>query len=722
MKVTSWVGASLVLGVAGSASAWAAAADSASAGASDNNNVPVLNEVVVTAERRNTDLQRTPIAATVLSGADLGAKGIVTVDQLQTAMPSVTVQNFGQGNDFNIRGIGKGEHNTQTSTGVIIYRDGVATFPGYFQDEPFYDIGSLEVLRGPQGTFVGQNATGGAVFITEANPTLGGFNGYVLGQYGNYNDAMLQGAVNLPVSDTVAARVAFYDEYRDTFYHITGPFTGGNGTLKESSLRLSLLWKPSDALKVVWKNDYNYIDSGGYPADPATATNDLFHITANAEQLAIDQFARSVLNVDYTFANGITLRSISGYQWGRTAYDADLDGTSAGFTTFQDAVKEKIYSEEINLISPDHGFLTWVGGLYYQANNYYFPVGHFDIGLPPGIYDYDLDGVNLTNTAAAFGQLTFNLPADWQFQLGVRYSHSDSTNHVRIYTPEPAFASLLPDHQSEHDDKVTGKAALSWAVDSDNFLYAFVATGYKAGGLNVPSSFTLPQPFRAEYVTDYEIGWKATAFDGHLRTQLGGYYTDYKNFQVTIDNPTEPTLTLEVNNPSATKLYGVEMSAQAAIGNLALDFAAAVAHSSLGAFYANDPRFAGVAVCDPRSGPASTGCVNLSGHPQTYAPTVTVDVGGQYVIHVGGNDTLTPRVNYAHIGSQWATLFDQAALGDHLQNRNLLSAQLVYQHGDWSVAGYGENLTDDHYVSAVISGLRFAGAPRQYGIRVSRSF
>jgi iron complex outermembrane receptor protein len=720
MRVTSFIGMWLTLGTA-VGNVWAAAAADESSPSAPEQTV-ALSEVVVTAERRSTDLQRTPIAAGVLTGADLGAKGIMTVDQLQTAMPSVTIQNFGQGNDFNIRGIGKGEHNTQTSTGVIIYRDGVATFPGYFQDEPFYDIASLEVLRGPQGTFVGQNATGGAVFITEANPTLTGVNGYVLGQYGNYNDALLQGAVNLPISDTVAARVAIYEEYRDSFYHITGPYTGGNGTRKESSARLSLLWQPSQALKVLWKNDYNYIDSGGYPADPATARNDLFHLSANAEQLAIDQFARSTLNVNYTFGNGITFRSISGYQWGRTAYDADLDGTSTGNSTFQDAVKEKTLSEELNLISPDQGWLTWVTGLYYQANNYYFPVGHFDIGLPPGVYDYDLDGVNLTNTAAAFGQLSCNLPGDVQLQLGLRYSHSDSTNHVTIYVPEPAFAGTLPDHQTEHDDKVTGKAAVSWSVDSDNFLYAFVATGYKAGGLNVPSGLTLPQPFRAEYVTDYEVGWKATAFDGHLRTQLGGYYTDYKDFQVTIQNPTAPTLNIEVNNPSPTKLYGVELSAQAALGSLSVDFATAVAHSSLGTFYANDPRFAGNTLCDPRSGPAVGTCVNLLGHPQTYAPSFTLDVGGQYVIRFGGGDTLTPRVNYAHISRQWATLFDNQALGDHLQDRNLLSAQLGFQHGDWTLTGYGENLTDDHYVSAIISGLRFAGAPRQYGIRLTKNF
>lgn len=182
------------------------------------------SDIVVTAERRSESLQRTPIAATVMTGDDLANAGVTTVDQLQFVSPGATVNNFGQGIDFNIRGIGKAEHNTQTTTGVITYRDGVATFPGYLQGEPYYDIARVEILRGPQGTFVGQNATGGAVFVTSRNPEIGGgYHGYIMGSAGNYDYFGLQGAVNLPISDTLAARVAFNTDHRDSFYDITGP-------------------------------------------------------------------------------------------------------------------------------------------------------------------------------------------------------------------------------------------------------------------------------------------------------------------------------------------------------------------------------------------------------------------------------------------------------------------------------------------------------------------
>ena len=255
-----------------------------------------LTEVVVTAERRHTDLQTTPISATVITGGDLANMGVTTIDALQFASPGAVINNFGQGNDFNIRGVGKAEHNSQTTVGVVTYRDGVATFPGYFQGEPYYDIATVEILRGPQGTFGGQNATGGAVIVNTNDPIIGGgVNGYVQVQAGNYTDFGLQGAVNLPISNTLAARFAFNSESADSFYHVTGPnggsYTGNPGKLREASGRFSLLWKPDEALSVLLKTDFNYLNFGAYSASPYNSTEDLFNIGVNSPQEALDRFA-----------------------------------------------------------------------------------------------------------------------------------------------------------------------------------------------------------------------------------------------------------------------------------------------------------------------------------------------------------------------------------------------------------------------------------------------
>jgi iron complex outermembrane receptor protein len=675
-----------------------------------------LEEIVVTAERRRTDLQKTPIAATVMTGDHIAASGVTMVDQLQFISPAAVINNFGQGIDFNIRGIGKAEHNTQTTTGVITYRDGVATFPGYFTAEPYYDIARVEILRGPQGTFVGQNATGGAVFVTSQDPVInGGHRGYLQGSFGNHDNLGAQGAINLPIGDRLAARFAFNVDERDSFYDITGPFSGDDG-VSTVSARIGFLWEPSENLSVLWKNDYNYLDLSGYPADPVNSANDHFDLTANAEMLARDRFGRSVLEVEYEFGNGTTLRSVSGYQKGRTEYRADLDGTSLGNSIFGDAVDEEIFSQELNLISPDSGKLRWIVGAYYQDDEYTFPPGEFYIVSPAGLYL--LDGTNPKETSALFGQLAFDLTAGLELQVGARYSDSDTTNHINVNQ----FGLPLVQEQQANYSNTSGKVALNWTVDEHHFVYAFVATGFRPGGLNVPVGLGIPDPFDEEEVTNYEIGWKAGWLGGNLRTQFDVFYNDYENFQVIVGYPDIPVFGFELNNPNSTQIYGFEAQIEAAVGAFSLDAGLGWLRSDLGKFFAVDARIPSFGPCDPETGPETAACRNLEGNEQTYAPEFTFNLGLQYQFGLGDNSSLTPRINYGHISEQWATLFQNRARGDRVEQRNIVNAQIAWKRGDFVATLYGTNLTDQHYVGAINSGLRFSGAPRQFGLRVMKAF
>jgi len=702
---------------------WCGVASAQTAPASDKDKGTTVQEVVVTAERRTSNLQTTPISATVISGNNLIKDGVLTVDSLQFIAPGLTINNFGQGTDFNIRGIGKAEHNSQTTVGVITYRDGVATFPGYFQEEPYYDISSVEILRGPQGTFVGQNATGGAVFITSNNPVInGGNHGYIAGQVGNYDDGALQGAINLPISDTLAARVAFNGESRDSFYTVTGPNHGDPGNLREGSVRLGVLWKPTNALSVLFKTDYNYLDLGAYPADPYNSTENPFHVTANFPAEAVDKFVRSDLKIDYVLPGGITLRSISGYQFGNTLYHTDLDGTSASNFTFGDQVTEEIHSEELNIISPSTGPITWILGGYYQSDKYDFLPGEFFIGEPAGspFTSYTLQGTNPEQTTAAFGQISFALPANFQLQVGARYSDSRTTNHVTV----DQFGLPIVDEQSASSNGVTGKVALNWTIDPHNFVYAFVATGERPGGLNVPVGIGQPAPFGPEHVTEYEVGWKAGMLDGHLRTQLDAYYNNYQDFQVIIAYPFFPTFGFELNAPQPTKIYGLEAQAEGVFGDFSFDAGLGLMHSQIGTFYAIDPRQPIISVnpCLPATGPASSSCIDLGGKQQTYAPNFTFNIGAQYIFRVADGDTITPRLNYGHVSDQWATLFENSALGDHIGERNIFNSTIAWAHGSIVGTLYGTNLTNEQYVGALNSGLRFMGPPRQFGVRLMKTF
>lgn len=721
MKIQGyWATLPLLLGCSGIAGAQAVTGSQASPGDQQ------MAEVVVTAERRHTDAQHTPISATVLSGSELASFGVTNVDSLQFATPGATIDNFGQGIDFNIRGVGKAEHNSQTTVGVVTYRDGIATFPGYFQEEPYYDVANVEILRGPQGTFGGQNATGGAVFVTTNDPVIkGGFDGYASGQVGNYSDFALQGAVNLPINDVLAARFAFNTERRDSFYHVTGPnggaYDGNPGNLRTYSARLSFLFKPDEALSVLWKTDFNYLDMGAYPADPYNSTEDLFNIGVNSPQKAFDRFGRTMLKIDYVLPDGITLRSVSGYQNGNGAYWADLDGTNVGNNFFADYVKETLWSEEFNVISPDKGVVTWIAGVYADGDKYDFPPPYqFIIGTPPGnlATEYLLQGTNPESAVAGFGQLSFQLPAGFQLQIGGRYTSAKTTNHVQVLQ----YGLPLADEQAQKYSNTSGKVSLNWSVDANNFLYAFASTGFRPGGLNVPVGLGTPAAFDSEKITDYEIGWKATNLDGHLRTQVDGFYDVYKNFQVTVGYPQFPTFGFELNNPNATHIYGFEAQAQAVFGEFSIDAGSTIMHSSLGRFFATDPRIASFTPCDPQLGPTSASCIDLTGHQQTYAPNFTFNLGMQYRFVLTANDSLTPRLNYGYVAPQWATLFENSSLGDHLSGRDISGFQLAWQHARYLTTLYGTNITDQHYVGALNSGLRFAGPPRQYGLRFLATF
>jgi iron complex outermembrane receptor protein len=706
----------LALGWSGMAAAQPASPPPDSPAASSDKTV---EKVVVTAERRRTSLQKTPISATVISGEDLENKGVTNVDQLQFVTPMAAVNNFGQGIDFNIRGIGKAEHNTQTTTGVITYRDGVATFPGYFTAEPYYDIARVEILRGPQGTFVGQNATGGAVFVTSNNPVIdGGYHGYIAGQIGNYSDFGAQGAMNVPISDDLAARVSFNGETRDSFYDITGPHTGNDG-LKMLSGRVGLLWQPTSQLSLLFKTDVHHLDFGGYPSDPVLAANDPFEMTSNADHYARDRFMRSVLKADYVFENGTTIRSITGYQWGNSAYRTDLDGTSVGINTFRDSVDETIWSQEVNIISADDARVRWIVGAFFQTDVHDFLPGAFVAHTPfPGPGDYILEGINTVQGRAVFGQLGFNLADSLELQLGARWSDSWTKNEGFI--SQYGFPILM--RQSEKYDDVSGKVSLNWSVNEDNFVYGFVATGFKPGGLNVDVGLGPPAPFDSEKVTSYEVGWKSGMFDNHLRTQFSAFYNNYEDFQVIIGYPLFPVFGFELNVPDTTVMYGVELQAEAVFGNFSVDAGLGWMHSDLGKFFATDPRAASFAACNPATGPAGATCLNLEGRDQTYAPEFTFNIGAQYVFELGDSDTLTPRLNYGHVSQQWATLFANPARGDRIEERDIFNAQLAWTHGEWTTTLYGTNVTDQHYVGAINTGMRFAGPPRQFGLRVAKVF
>ncbi len=273
--------------------------------------------------------------------------------------------------------------------------------------------------------------------------------------------------------------------------------------------------------------------------------------------------------------------------------------------------------------------------------------------------------------------------------------------------------------KQEKDARLTGKIDLDYTLDERNFLYAFVATGHKGGGINADGTV-----FGAENVTDYELDGRARISATICTRNWAASTTDYKNFQLAIfDQNVGAGEDVDANGTSIIK--GIEAQAQGAFGGLSFDLGTSYLQSQIGQFFAVDSRSGPTGPCNPASGPASpiTGCQQLTGRQLPLAPHWTAQFGVQYAFDLGDDQTLTPRIDYGLVGSKWGSVFEVPS-EDHMDAQNIFNAQLIYDRPDnWEITAYMTNVFDLHYVATELLGnLGFAGPPRQFGIRVSKAF
>ncbi|MBU0557194.1 MAG: TonB-dependent receptor [Alphaproteobacteria bacterium] len=709
-----------------------------------------LEEIIVTAQRREENLQKVAVAATALSGEGLTDKGVTRVDELQLVAPSLSVTDAGLTQNVNIRGIGLASGSPAVANGVATYVDGIFQ-PPIVTTNSFYDLATVEVLRGPQGTFVGSNSTGGAIFINTRNPSLSGLEGYIEGSVGSYDARGAEGALNVPLSNTLAIRGAGKWRKRDSFYDDLGPLNNEAGKVDELAGRFGALWRPDDAFQALFKLEAASKDSGGYAYRPSPATPYADYRTASIRDVDFDSPTKNderaiqlSLELRYELGSGVILRSLSGYQNKRIFNLYDSDATNAARYTPADVgrlavstqdqfVRERVWTQEFNIISPTDQTLSWIVGGYYQRNRI-----DVDIELQSDGFITDILIDNDKITTGVFGQVTYKLTPSLALDVGARYSHFSATGGgavligrgVPIFPPDGLpVADLSGEHK---DGRMTGKVSLNWTPDDNNLFYAFVARGYKPGGFNSAIS-----EFDPETVIDYEIGWKGTLLGGLLRTQLGAFYYDYKNFQFDILDTTSAQ-TAPTNLTGAT-VKGIEAQVQARVGGFTFDAGLAYVDSELGdvtfvdqrAFSRDNPGLTPVRQCAPGETANPTDPVNpcidytpflrtTSGGQNLYSPKWTYNLGARYDLWVG-DVKITPSVSYAYVGPQW-TYIGYSPISDRLPSRGLLGARLGVQKGNLLVEAYGTNLTDDEYVSGQFGNNEFYGAPREYGVRVRYDF
>jgi len=559
--------------------------------------------IVVTAQKRSQDLQDVPIAVAAIGGETIASANI----QGQIDLPKVTPNlNFTSNSGFAsayIRGVGTQFGNPGLEPSVSVYFDDIYVPRAGSALFNFADVERIEVLKGPQGTLYGRNATGGAIRIITKQPT-DEFEARLSGTYGSYDTFIVDGTLNVPLADTLALRVsARHDENKGYVKNLNiGGDADGNtrGQNRNTEIYLAKLKYENGPLRVTLSGDYerkkdreSVTEANLFPGGPEQigavlgAPDDIgqgFYTYSNDGQDILNTKAYGgALRIDYD-AGPATLSSITGYRSDEANSCADIDGTGAFVQPVCGNPKTRQFTQEVQIASNEGDVINYVAGLYYlkEKSGYSFFVRAGAFGPPVdangtrvGLISSPSDNVRV-ESFAPYAQVDFDISDQLALSVGGRYTYErKELRENRAYLgligadgfPVPGAAPLAPSPICTTTSpapctdpgkavvfrNVSFKGTLSYTPNDNILLYATVARGYKSGGLNLPA-LTFVSTVEPEKLDDYEIGWK-TEF-GPVRWNGSAFYYDYTNLQIALTN--QATGGTDIRNAAAAEIYGVE--------------------------------------------------------------------------------------------------------------------------------------------------------------------
>jgi iron complex outermembrane receptor protein len=715
-----------------------------------------LEEIVVTARRREENVQSVPIAITVLSQEALKQNNVQTFENLQYVVPALSVDHSTQaGNYLNLSIRGQGTNGTAGLEGVVAYLNEVPIpdIQGLFVGGPglLFDLENVQVLQGPQGTLFGRNSVGGDLLLQSARPT-NEFGGHVQVGYGNYDNRELDAAINLPiVPDVLLVRLAVNAQYRDGYIHILGTPTHPDGTdgnnRDTKGIRGSVMFRPVDWLQndttATFTNfKSRFIQGVLSEINPAGG---LFYNPGLPALLAEQQAfgVRTVLptNVD-DVSNGDTLtvtnktsislndniqiKNIFGYAEVRQIYAMDADTTPLVLVSLPSTPRDttiKQYTDELQLVGKSFDKLDWIVGAFYMEQPLQPDFVLFTVAtsLAP------LDSLNkyAQKSKAVFAQGTYDLSAiapGLKFTAGTRYTEDYRQQITRggffgSSCTGPAQANCgtgTEDNASSNSHAVTYTVGPDYEIAKNTFVYATVSRGYRAGGFNQEDFATAARepPFGPEFVTNYELGiksdWNAGSVQGRTNASIWAEnYTDIQTQSVAGGFP------LTVNGGTA-KLWGVELQSSAKLNSyLKLGANFNYLHYKWGTF-----------------NPGVTGIDDLLASTLLNRPAYKYGVNATYTLpYFKSLGDMSAQANW-----NW-----QSKQGDTSIPLGMAPAfGILNMVGDWKGIGgssvdlqlYASNVLNKTYVTQPAFAYEYPfgydtqtyGEPRMYGVRVNYHF
>lgn len=715
-----------------------------------------LEEIVVTSQRRVESLQHVPITINALTGEQLSKSGIEYTTDLQFHVPGFVLSPNAQFGLPFLRGVGTDQITVGLEGSVAVHSNGVYLPRLVSSIMDFYDIERIEVIKGPQGTLFGRNATGGVINVSTRQPEEE-FGGYVDFSAGNYETIRVSGAVNVPLAeDKAILRVAALGSFDDGY--VTNPYLSGDSEETDVvSFRSQLLLNVTDDLSIRLFGDYTKDESSrGQNAQlqPVFASNLGVAFGAPLHTDTRTQSADALLQLDledYGFGaeiiwdlGSMEFKSLSSYREYEQTWALDFDVSELNLIFSAPSESSESILQEFQLTSTGGGPLEWLVGafLFFEEPEQDFRLlfGAVPLGgtalTAGGLYDSGIADVTSVETEAyaVFGQFSYNLTDQWRATLGLRYSYEKKDvnyNFTLLNIPMPATAAGLIANRPELGfspfgdspqnswSAFTPKFGIEYAMSEDVLWFASATRGFKSGGFNsllFGASPTL-ESIDEEFIWSYEGGVKATLMDGRLRANASVFYYDYSDLQQNV--LTEEAIAAgngfaNVRNVGDAEVWGMELELDlAATGNLFFDGQLAYLNTEIEQLQAADP-----------NNPAD---VDQDGNDLPKAPEFSVSLGSEFHLPLEDMGSLILRMEYSYRDRIFYTLFNDplAAAASH----NIVNGRLTLNSRDdkWSAAVYVRNLLDEDYEVGGFRGGAFGniaqfGRPRTYGINLKYNF
>ena len=689
-----------------------------------------IEVIVVTARKREESLQDVPIAVSTVSGEQMLETHITRATEIQNYVPNLTINGaFGVVNpQIFIRGVGNNDFNDNAGATVGVYQDEVYLSAPAGKLVQTYDLESVQVLRGPQGTLFGRNNTAGAITFTSARPD-GEFEGYVRATLGNFERMDFEGAMSFPISEGLSGRVALQRNTREGYadsLDASGAVREEIGDIEELAGRMLLRWQREN-LDVVLNVNFSDADNDRLPGksfginpdgtdfggfvnpDPG----DIRQNSANYKEIEQVETRGAILNASYELSD-FTVSSITAYYNAERYVTLDVDKSPNNLLHIIRAPESRQFSQELRITSNGDKAVDWIGGLYYLREDLRVDT-LFAFGGPPEPFFPQLYNSD-TETYAAYAEVIYSLNDRLSFTGGARYTVDE-----RYFDIIVGGGAAIPFTQFENEWKEWGwRGILDYKFSDGAMIYGSVSRSFQGGGYN-GGSFTLAEVgegFDPEFLLAYEVGAKLSFASGRLTANLAAFYYDYTDPQVfTLDGgqaggASAGFVSTIVNADSAT-VKGAEIELVARpTDSLTLNAGIGLLDTAYGELVL--------------PGPNNT-IISGEGNELIGAPDVDLSFGFTQLFPVRyGEYSLSADYNYRsrrYFDITQREIMSGAGYG-------LINARCAFAAPNgWRFGVWGKNLTDEEYVTFKADLSTFGGfienfydAPRTYGVDFTYRF